>query len=80
MLDAVLDAITARLREVLASADPPALKLRRLIAIHVETATSMQTFYSMLTSLYRWNDPSGPTTPQQLERQIAAVLGALIPQ
>ena len=135
MLDAVLHAITARLREVLASADPPALKLRRLIAIHVETATSMQTFYwilfseetelsdeararfrsfshavavdfqalledcvaagaaaqgidtwiaanlvlSMLTSLYRWYDPSGPTTPQQLERQIGAVLGALMP-
>jgi AcrR family transcriptional regulator len=135
ILDAVLDAITARLREVLASADPPALKLRRLIAIHVETATSMQTFYwilfseetelsdeararfrsfshadavdfqalledcvaagaaaqgidtwiaanlvlSMLTSLYRWYDPSGPTSPQQLERQIGAVLGALMP-
>lgn len=40
----------------------------------------MQTFYSMLTSLYRWYDPSGPTTPQQLERQIAAMLGALMPQ
>jgi hypothetical protein len=36
MLDAVLDAITARLREVLASADPPALKLRRLIALMPE--------------------------------------------
>ena len=135
MLDAVLDAITARLREVLAAADPPAVKLRRLIAIHVETATSMHTFYgilfseeaelsdeararfhsfshavavdfqglldecvaagaaargldtwiaanlvlSMLTSLYRWYDPAGPTTPGQLERQIAAVLGALTP-
>jgi AcrR family transcriptional regulator len=135
MLDAVLDAITVRLREVLAAADPPAVKLRRLIAIHVETATSMHTFYgilfseeaelsddarsrfrsfshdvavdfqalleecvaagaaargvdtwiaanlvlSMLTSVYRWYDPAGPTTPEQLERQIAAVLGALMP-
>jgi AcrR family transcriptional regulator len=135
MLDAVLDAITARLRTVIAGADAPAVKLRRLIAIHVETATSMQTFYSilfseetelsdeararfrsfshavavdfqalledcvtagaaaqgidtwiaanlvlsMLTSLYRWYDPSGTTTPEQLERQIAAVLGALMP-
>jgi AcrR family transcriptional regulator len=135
MLDAVLDAITARLREVLAAADPPAVKLRRLIAIHVETATSMHTFYgilfseeaelsddarsrfrsfshdvavdfqalleecvaagaaargvdtwiaanlvlSMLTSVYRWYDPAGPTTPEQLERQIAEVLGALMP-
>jgi TetR/AcrR family transcriptional regulator, cholesterol catabolism regulator len=135
MLDAVLDAITVRLHEVLAAADPPAVKLRRLIAIHVETATSMHTFYgilfseeaelsddarsrfrsfshdvavdfqalleecvaagaaargvdtwiaanlvlSMLTSVYRWYDPAGPTTPEQLERQIAAVLGALMP-
>lgn len=135
MVDAVLDAITARLHEALASADPPADKLRRLIAIHVETTTSMHTFYgilfseetelsdeararfrsfshavavdfqallddcvaagaaaqgvdtwiaanlalSMLTSLYRWYDPAGPTTPQQLEVQIAAVLGALMP-
>ena len=135
MLDAVLDAITVRLHEVLAAADPPAVKLRRLIAIHVETATSMHTFYgilfseeaelsddarsrfrsfshdvavdfqalleecvaagaaargvdtwiaanlvlSMLTSVYRWYDPSGPTTPEQLERQIAEVLGALMP-
>jgi TetR/AcrR family transcriptional regulator, cholesterol catabolism regulator len=135
MLDAVLDAITVRLHEVLAAADPPAVKLRRLIAIHVETATSMHTFYgilfseeaelsddarsrfrsfshdvavdfqalleecvaagaaargvdtwiaanlvlSMLTSVYRWYDPAGPTTPEQLERQIAEVLGALMP-
>jgi len=135
MLDAVLDAITARLHEVLTSTDAPAVKLRRLIAIHVETATSMHTFYgilfseeaelsddarsrfrsfshdvavdfqalleecvaagaaargvdtwiaanlvlSMLTSVYRWYDPSGPTTPEQLERQIAEVLGALMP-
>ena len=135
MLDAVLDAITARLHDVLASTGPPADKLRRLIAIHVETATSMHTFYgilfseetelsdgararfhsfshavaidfqallddcvaagaaaggvdtwiaanlvlSMLTSLYRWYDPTGPTTPEQLERQIAMVLGALMP-
>jgi TetR/AcrR family transcriptional regulator, cholesterol catabolism regulator len=135
MVDAVLDAISARLHEVLATTDPPADKLRRLIAIHVETATSMQTFYailfseetelsdeartrfrsfshavavdfqalledcvaagapaqgvdtwiaanlvlSMLTSLYRWYDSTGPTTPQQLEFQIAAVLGALTP-
>jgi len=33
----------------------------------------------MLTSLYRWYDPTGPTTPEQLERQIAMVLGALMP-
>jgi AcrR family transcriptional regulator len=135
MVDAVLDAITARLHEALATADPPADKLRRLIAIHVETTTSMHTFYgilfseetelsdqarargdavveqglevdgdgvgerteagaaasgvdtwiaanlvlSMLTSLYRWYDPTGPTTPQQLEAQIAAVIGALMP-
>jgi TetR/AcrR family transcriptional regulator, cholesterol catabolism regulator len=135
MLDAVLDAITVRLHEVLAAADPPAVKLRRLIAIHVETATSMHTFYgilfseetelsddarsrfrsfshdvavdfqalleecvaagaaargvdtwiaanlvlSMLTSVYRWYDPAGPTTPEQLELQIATVLGALTP-
>lgn len=135
MVDAVLDAIAARLHEVLAGTGSPAGKLRRLIAIHVETATSMQTFYgilfseeaelsdeararfrsfshgvavdfqalldacvaagaaartidtriaanlvlSMLTSLYRWYDPTGPTTPQQLELQIAAVLGALMP-
>jgi AcrR family transcriptional regulator len=135
MVDAVLDAISARLHKALATADPPADKLRRLITIHVETATSMQTFYgilfseetelsdeararfhsfshavatdfqallndciaagaaargvdtwiaanlvlSMLTSLYRWYDPTGPTTPQQLELQIAAALGALMP-
>jgi AcrR family transcriptional regulator len=135
MVDAIFDSITARLHEVLATASPPADKLRRLIAIHVETATSMHTFYgilfseetelsdgararfrsfsravatdfqallddcvaagataqgidtwiaanlvlSMLTSLYRWYDPIGPTAPQQLEQQIAAVLGALIP-
>lgn len=135
MVDAVLDVISARLHEALATADPPAVKLRRLIAIHVETTTSMHTFYgilfseetelsdeararfrsfsravavdfqallgdcvaagaaaqgvdtwiaanlvlSMLTSLYRWYDPAGPTTPQQLESQIAAVLGALLP-
>jgi TetR/AcrR family transcriptional regulator, cholesterol catabolism regulator len=135
MVDALLDTLTVRLREVLATADPPAAKLRRLIAINIETVTSMQPFYgilfseetelsdeararfhsfshaiavdfqalledcidagapaqgvdtwiaanlvlSMLTSLYRWYDPAGPATPQQLEEQIATVLGALIP-
>ncbi len=135
MVDALLDSITSQLHEVLATDDPPADKLRRLIAIHVETATSMHTFYgilfseetelsdeararfrsfshavavdfqallndclaagaaaqgvdtwiaanlvlSMLTSLYRWYDPTGPTSPRQLEHQIAAVLGALMP-
>jgi AcrR family transcriptional regulator len=135
MVDALLDSITSQLREVLGTDDPPADKLRRLIAIHVKTATSMHTFYgilfseetelsdeararfrsfshavavdfrallddcvaagaaaqgvdtwiaanlvlSMLTSLYRWYDPTGPTSPRQLERQIAAVLGALMP-
>ena len=135
MVDAVLDAITARLHQVLAGTGQPGDKLRRLIAIHIETATSMHTFYgilfseeaelsdeararfhsfshavavdfqalldecvaagaaarsvdtriaanlvlSMLTSLYRWYDPTGPTTPQQLELQSAAVLGSLLP-
>ena len=50
MVDAVLDAIAARLHEVLAGTGSPAGKLRRLIAIHVETATSMQTFYGILFS------------------------------
>jgi AcrR family transcriptional regulator len=135
MVDALLDSITSQLHQVLATDDPPADKLRRLIAIHVKTATSMNTFYgilfseetelsdetrarfhsfshavavdfqallndcvaagaaaqgvdtwiaanlvlSMLTSLYRWYDPTGPTSPRQLEQQIAAVLGALMP-
>ena len=135
MVDALLDSITSKLHEVLATDDTPADKLRRLIAIHVETATSMHTFYgilfseetelsdeararfrsfshavavdfqallndclaagaaaqgvdtwiaanlvlSMLTSLYRWYDPTGPTSPRQLEHQIAAVIGALMP-
>ncbi len=135
MVDALLDSITSQLHEVLATDDPPADKLRRLIAIHVQTATSMHTFYgilfseetelsdeararfrsfshavavdfqallndclaagaaaqgvdtwiaanlvlSMLTSLYRWYDPTGPTSPRQLEHQIAAVIGALMP-
>ena len=135
MVDALLDSITSQLHKVLGTDEPPAGKLRRLIAIHVKTATSMHTFYgilfseetelsdeararfrsfshavavdfqallddcvaagaaaqgvdtwiaanlvlSMLTSLYRWYDPTGPTSPRQLEQQIAAVLGALMP-
>lgn len=35
---------------------------------------------SMLTSLYRWYDPSGPTDPEQLGESILAVLGALVPE
>jgi AcrR family transcriptional regulator len=50
MVDAVLDAVSARLHKALATADPPNDKLRRLITIHVETATSMQTFYGILFS------------------------------
>jgi Tetracyclin repressor-like, C-terminal domain len=45
----------------------------------IQRTTTANLVLSMLTSLYRWYDPTGPTTPQQLEAQIAAVLGALMP-
>ena len=45
----------------------------------VDTWIAANLVLSMLTSVYRWYDPSGPTTPEQLERQIAEVLGALMP-
>jgi len=34
---------------------------------------------SMLTSLYRWYDPAGPTNREQLAETVLAVLGALVP-
>ena len=45
----------------------------------VDTWIAANLVLSMLTSLYRWYDPTGPTSPRQLEQQIAAVLGALMP-
>lgn len=32
---------------------------------------------SMLATLYRWYDPAGPVTPEELSRQIEKLLGAL---
>jgi hypothetical protein len=33
----------------------------------------------MLTSLYRWYDPTGPASPERLTDEILLVIGNLLP-
>ena len=59
--------------------------LDECVAARPELARSLDTWLaanlilSMLTTLYRWYDPDGPTHPDQLRAQILLVLGALVP-
>lgn len=137
MVDTVLDRVATRLGEVLASAAPPADKVRAIVDIHVDSATHMHAFYailfseqaelsdatrarfhafshdvakdfqalldecvaaarltrppvdtwiaanlalSMLTSLYRWYDPRGATSPEELREQVMLLLAGVVPR
>lgn len=50
MVDVVLDDLTVQLRVALDGDDAPAEKFRRIVDIHVQGATSLSTFYSILFS------------------------------
>lgn len=59
--------------------------LDECVAARPELAGSLDTWIaanlilSMLTTVYRWYDPNGPTHPDELRTQILLVLGALLP-
>lgn len=54
--------------------------LRASGAAIIDTRVATNLILSMLTSLYRWYDASGPITPDALIGQIEALLSAIIPQ
>lgn len=45
----------------------------------VDTSVAANLMLSMLTSLYRWYDPDGPTSPEELEEQILLLVGGILP-
>ncbi|GAA5162299.1 TetR/AcrR family transcriptional regulator [Pseudonocardia eucalypti] len=46
----------------------------------VDTTIAANLVLSMLATLYRWYDPTGPVTPEELSRQIEKLLGAIFPR
>lgn len=46
---------------------------------NVDTSIAANLMLSMLTSLYRWYDPAGSTTPEELEEQILLLAGGIRP-
>ncbi|MGP3536256.1 TetR/AcrR family transcriptional regulator [Microbacterium sp. RD1] len=131
MVDEVTSDLARRLKELLHGDAPPQTRLRRVIAHHIEVASTKQTFYSivfseevelsdstranfrawaheqtrdfqalldeclpadaaidshiaanlvlsMLATLYRWYDPQGPVSKDQLAAQIEALLGPFL--
>lgn len=59
--------------------------LQECIAAHpsaaatpVDTLIAANLVLSMLTSLYRWYDPNGKTSPEQLTEQVLAVLSGVV--
>ncbi|WP_028849857.1 TetR/AcrR family transcriptional regulator [Thermocrispum municipale] len=48
-------------------------------SVRLDTWIAANLILSMLTSLYRWYDPAGPTSPQQLSEQILLVIGKVLP-
>jgi AcrR family transcriptional regulator len=45
--------------------------------VEVDTTIAANLVLSMLSTLYRWYDPTGPVAPEDLSRQIERLLGAL---
>ncbi|KAA1021471.1 TetR/AcrR family transcriptional regulator [Pseudonocardia sp. EV170527-09] len=45
----------------------------------IDTTIAANLVMSMLATLYRWYDPSGAVSPEELGRQIEKLLGALFP-
>lgn len=43
----------------------------------IDTTIAANLVLSMLATFYRWYDPAGPVTPEQLSQQIEELLGAL---
>lgn len=135
MVIAVTAELSERLRDVHGGSGSPGEKLRGLVQLHIEQATSKRVYYAavmsemselptrarrmyrewsrevthdfaaliveyrdtagiehttdagilanllltMLTSLYRWYDPDGSTTPEDLTRHILVVLSGPLP-
>jgi AcrR family transcriptional regulator len=48
-------------------------------ATPIDTLIAANLVLSMLTSLYRWYDPGGRTSPAQLAEQVLAVLSGVVP-
>ena len=46
----------------------------------VDTWVASNLILSMITTLYRWYDPTGPMSPNDLTDQVISLLGAAIPQ
>jgi AcrR family transcriptional regulator len=44
----------------------------------VDTSVAANLMLSMLTSLHRWYDPAGPTSPEQLEEQILLLVSGIL--
>jgi TetR/AcrR family transcriptional regulator, cholesterol catabolism regulator len=132
MVEEVAGGMTERLAAVMKADDPPETRLRRMIEVHIASASADRVFYaivfseeielpeagraafrswarartqdfaallaeclpadspvsttiaanlvlSMLATLFRWYDPEGPVGPDELSRQIEALLAALFP-
>jgi TetR/AcrR family transcriptional regulator, cholesterol catabolism regulator len=62
-----------RLLEECIAQRPPAASVR------VDTLIAANLVLSMLTTLYRWYDPEGKTSPAQLTEQVLAVLSGVVP-
>lgn len=134
LLDLMVDQVTAdlerRMKEATETGEPPDVRLRAVIATHVQAAVANRTFYaivfseevelstrgravfrawardmtrgfrvlleellppdagvdttvaanlvmSMLATLYRWYEPGGPVTPEELGLQIEKILAVL---
>ncbi|GHF83255.1 hypothetical protein FHX82_006488 [Amycolatopsis bartoniae] len=45
----------------------------------IDTHVAANLVLSMLTTVYRWHEPGGPVTPEQLTEQIALLLKGLLP-
>jgi AcrR family transcriptional regulator len=45
----------------------------------IDSTIAANLVLSMLSTLYRWYDPAGPVTAEELSQQIEKVLGALFP-
>ncbi len=136
LVDAVCDDLEQRLDAVDDSPEPAPVRVRQVVAMHIDTAVQRRSFYaivfseqvelseraksrfhrfsrkmaidfqrlldeciavqrpvaatpvdtliaanlvlSMLTSLYRWYDPNGKTSPAQLTEQVLAVLSGVV--
>jgi len=61
-----------RLLDECIAAHPP------VAATPVDTSIAANLVLSMLTSLYRWYDPDGTTSPVQLTEQVLAVLSGVV--